>query len=333
MSTAMKIEILHVPDCPNLPLLDQRLHKALAGRPAVVTHRLVADVDTAARTGMTGSPTLLLDGKDPYAREGLEPSLSCRLYPQEDGHIEGAPSVDALRHTIDQYDTASTTHTTDTSGADQCCDPSDRADALRSARRRATPTDPTERAIHQAILRAFASTGHPPTTVELEHLAGPEQTTAVLQRLHDTDTIRLNPEGTIRAAYPFSANRTRHHLRLATGVEVYAMCAIDALGIPAMLHIDATITTHDPTTNDTITVTISKGHSTWSPPTVTAFVGSTADDGPSADTCCDHLNLFTNATTAQSWMDAHQEINGELLTADDAEALGSQIFGSLLGNR
>lgn len=98
----MKIEILHVPDCPNLDLLERRVHEALGDRPAVITRRLVADEDTAATTGMSGSPTLLLDGTDPFARAGLEPSLSCRLYPYEDGHLEGAPSVAALRQAIDR---------------------------------------------------------------------------------------------------------------------------------------------------------------------------------------------------------------------------------------
>ena len=29
---------------------------------------------------MTGSPTLLVDGADPFARPGQPPSISCRLY-------------------------------------------------------------------------------------------------------------------------------------------------------------------------------------------------------------------------------------------------------------
>ena len=100
---AANIEILHVPDCPNLGLFDERLREALDGRPGVVTHHLVTDADTATKTGMTGSPTLLLDGIDPFTREGLVPGMSCRLYPHDDGHVEGAPSVDALRRALDQH--------------------------------------------------------------------------------------------------------------------------------------------------------------------------------------------------------------------------------------
>jgi hypothetical protein len=111
MTTNVNIEILHVPDCPNLALLGQRLHEAIADHPVVITYRLVADVDTAVVAGMAGSPTLLLNGDDPFKREGLEPSLSCRLYPHEDGHVEGAPSVGALCHAIDLRSTTATTET------------------------------------------------------------------------------------------------------------------------------------------------------------------------------------------------------------------------------
>jgi len=47
---------------------------------------------------------------------------------------------------------------------------------------------------------------------------------------HDVDEIRPAPDGQITVAYPFSAAPTRHRVRLGDRVDVYAMCAIDALG-------------------------------------------------------------------------------------------------------
>jgi len=46
---------------------------------------------------MTGSPTLLADGADPFARPGQLPSLSCRLYPDEQGRPGQAPSPGQIR--------------------------------------------------------------------------------------------------------------------------------------------------------------------------------------------------------------------------------------------
>lgn len=103
----MRLEIVHVPDCSNVALLEQRLDQVLAGHSTSVelARRMVEDLASAADAGMTGSPTLLVDGVDPFAEPGRAPSVSCRLYRGEDGQLQGAPSVAALRHALDMPDT------------------------------------------------------------------------------------------------------------------------------------------------------------------------------------------------------------------------------------
>jgi hypothetical protein len=94
----MTLEILHVPGCPGADLLEARLAGLLAGRPGPrVVRRLVTSQDDAERMGMTGSPTLLADGTDPFGRPGQSPSVSCRLYPDEHGRPRPAPSSAQLR--------------------------------------------------------------------------------------------------------------------------------------------------------------------------------------------------------------------------------------------
>ncbi|QYN19170.1 hypothetical protein [Amycolatopsis sp. DSM 110486] len=80
----MLLEILHVPDCPNVALLEQCLTEVLAGHavPTEWPYRVVEDVEMARAVGMTGSPTVLIDGVDPFAEPGLEPSVSCRVVPR-----------------------------------------------------------------------------------------------------------------------------------------------------------------------------------------------------------------------------------------------------------
>jgi hypothetical protein len=97
----MKLQILHVPDCPNLAPLEAGLGEALLGRQDVeITRREVSTVEEAVATGMAGSPTLLVDGIDPFATAGRAPSLSCRLYRDTTGRVEGAPSAAALRDVL-----------------------------------------------------------------------------------------------------------------------------------------------------------------------------------------------------------------------------------------
>jgi len=92
----MKLEILQVPGCPGADLLAARLDGLLPGRDRVI-RRVVASQAEAERLGMTGSPTLLADGADPFARPGQLPSLSCRLYPDEQGRPGPAPSPGQIR--------------------------------------------------------------------------------------------------------------------------------------------------------------------------------------------------------------------------------------------
>lgn len=91
----MRIDVLSVPDCPNRDTTDSRLRAALARCQvaAAVRHIEVATAEDAARLGMNGSPTILLDGRDPFDSGG--PSLSCRLYPTDDG-LRGSPTIDQL---------------------------------------------------------------------------------------------------------------------------------------------------------------------------------------------------------------------------------------------
>lgn len=98
---AVTLQILHVPGCPGAEALRARLAALLAGRlDILVTEQVVATEDAARELGMTGSPTILADGTDLFARPGLAPSLSCRLYPAENGRLESAPTTGQLRRAL-----------------------------------------------------------------------------------------------------------------------------------------------------------------------------------------------------------------------------------------
>src|SRR5215831_1590675 len=98
----MELTLLTVPACPNAAAFEERLATVLAEHPGAAVHRrVIADEREAAQAGMHGSPTLLVDGTDPFAPPGQPPSLSCRLYRDATGQAEGAPSVAALRWALE----------------------------------------------------------------------------------------------------------------------------------------------------------------------------------------------------------------------------------------
>ncbi|TDW94498.1 alkylmercury lyase-like protein [Kribbella pratensis] len=312
----MKLEVLHVPDCPNLVPMLQRLAEA---SDLHVTTRLIETDADAAEFGMAGSPTLLIDGVDPFAAgHDCGCGVSCRLYRDPDGRIVPAPSVEQLRVAI--------------TAAGQRHDSTTPEEVLSAWRTRALPLDPTEKAVHQAILRAFATSGHPPTPSDLDALTADSDrgTSEILTALHDVDAIQLAPSGHIALAYPFSATPTRHRVRIDDRVDAYAMCAIDALGIAAMLDQDTRIESFDVTTGEQVTVTTTAGRAVWEPPGAVVFVGAGTGGGPSADCCCDYLNFFATNAAAQAWTTEHPQIPGQILDQAEAEELGNRLFGHLL---
>jgi len=93
----MDVDILYVPDCPNRQRARRHLDRALAaaGVAATVRETEISTGEAAAVAGMRGSPTVLIDGRDPFVEGGEAASVSCRLYRSE-GSFDGVPSVHQL---------------------------------------------------------------------------------------------------------------------------------------------------------------------------------------------------------------------------------------------
>ncbi len=91
----MKIELLSVPDCPNHALALSRIIEALHAAEvtvAEISERVITSDADAHELGMHGSPTILIDGCDPFSEAGTPASMSCRLY-RSDAGFDGAPNV------------------------------------------------------------------------------------------------------------------------------------------------------------------------------------------------------------------------------------------------
>ncbi|WP_455362438.1 organomercurial lyase [Streptomyces sp. SYSU K21746] len=330
----MRITVLTVPGCPNASVALARITAALVGRTASVEHVEVHDEAEAARLGMSGSPTVLVDGADPFATAGAAPSLSCRLYRRPDGTTDGAPGTEELRRALaaavlpyeaDEADDDSETR--DDWWAQDVLDPVGRAGLGRIA-----PVKGGLRAVHQAVLRHFAEFGGPPGPAALAPVAAGFGRTAeeVLAELDREDFLTVDGSGRIRAAYPFSAVPTAHRVRITGGAGVWSMCAIDALGIPAMLGKDVVISSADPVTGEPVTVTAENGQTVWEPAGAVVFVGRRACSGPAAVVCCDALNFFAGRASAEEWRDRHPDVRGKVVGQARAEDLGRRTFGPLL---
>lgn len=92
----MKVELLYLEDCPNWRVADGHLRELASERGFELERRLVSTPEEARAAGFRGSPTILVDGRDPFPSAGEPLGLSCRVYRTAAG-IAGAPTIDQVR--------------------------------------------------------------------------------------------------------------------------------------------------------------------------------------------------------------------------------------------
>lgn len=100
---SVDVLVLYFSGCPSWKAALERVHAASvrAGVPVQVSARAVESNEVAERLGFTGSPTILLDGRDPFAQPGRMSALACRVYATPEG-LAGSPTVDQLVDALTQ---------------------------------------------------------------------------------------------------------------------------------------------------------------------------------------------------------------------------------------
>lgn len=90
------ITLRYFDGCPNWQVAKERIEAVLdqLDEMRAVTLERVETSQEADELGFRGSPTILIDGRDPFDATG-PPGLSCRVYRTDVG-LEGAPSVEQL---------------------------------------------------------------------------------------------------------------------------------------------------------------------------------------------------------------------------------------------
>ncbi len=88
--------LLHIDDCPNWETTERLLTGLSSELGFEVETRLITTAREAARAGFRGSPTVLIDGVDPFADDRAPVGLACRVYATPEG-LRGYPTLDMLR--------------------------------------------------------------------------------------------------------------------------------------------------------------------------------------------------------------------------------------------
>ena len=64
-----------------------------------VVHQLIDTPEAAEAAGFRGSPTVVIDGVDPFSDPDAPVGLSCRVYRTHNGYA-GSPTMEQLREAI-----------------------------------------------------------------------------------------------------------------------------------------------------------------------------------------------------------------------------------------
>jgi len=94
----VRVELFYIDGCPSWQVAEERLTEVLrrVGRGDVtVQRRLVDTTEQAEDVGFTGSPTIRIDGTDPFATGAEQVGLACRVYATPAG-LSGSPTTTQL---------------------------------------------------------------------------------------------------------------------------------------------------------------------------------------------------------------------------------------------
>jgi hypothetical protein len=303
----MEITLVSVPGCPHADLARQRLGEALwlSGVDASVTERVVARHADAVREGFAGSPTVLVDGRDPFPAALVRPGVACRLYPTGGG-VEGAPSVRALVDVLlanrRVAGTPSFAGLTGPAGDEGSPGAASLAEQVRWA----------------AFDRLVA--GHPASPGALAEELGVEvaQVRGVVEDQARRGLVDVDGDGRVLGAHGLTLMPTDHEL-VVEGVVLHTWCALDAIGIPAALGAGARVTTRSGDGRQVV-LELHAGEPRdagdavlWLP------TGSCAD--LRADFCA-VANVFTTPAGLDAWRHRAGDPPGRILTISEAAELG-----------
>lgn len=98
----MEIVLQYFDGCPNWQTTFTRLGHAIEGIDAArIRLERIGTEDAAMKRGFHGSPTVLVDGVDPFADDRTPVGLACRIYHTESG-LAGSPSLPQLCGAVDR---------------------------------------------------------------------------------------------------------------------------------------------------------------------------------------------------------------------------------------
>lgn len=191
---------------------------------------------------------------------------------------------------------------------------------------------PDENKVRDHILTFISRHGSIPNPEAIQRSLGLpslEYARMLFESLIEKGVLYREPESkAVVSAYPLSVTPTEHKVVLADGRKVYAMCAVDSLGIPLTFAQGATITSVCHHCRHPITIRIESGKVVHLDPSSTAVWHKGILGDVWAEEACPFINFFCSADHLSQWKNqvGLQQV-GLTMTVAEAMDRAREIFG------
>jgi len=184
--------------------------------------------------------------------------------------------------------------------------------------------EPVARAVRRIAVFGFRAlwSGRSVTLIELLGEDGTALTEAT-EHLRLRGRIELSADGQLIAVHGLSLRPTPHQIEHDNGV-INTWCALDAIGIPAALRIDARATTRCPTCQRPLAVRLSAGNPQPLPGAVLWYPEVSC--GHLIEDFCSGANLFCTTDHLEQWTGERCGVGAVMTIAEVAE-VGREVWG------
>jgi hypothetical protein len=189
--------------------------------------------------------------------------------------------------------------------------------------------DRRERDLHRLLIHELMATGAISGVPELARLLALSEgdLQSILAALADADYLAHDEMGRVTCLYPFSTSPTPHAVFI-DGEPRFAMCAIDAIGVPAMLGQELKVAGRCAVCEAPISLQIRPGAIVNATPIEAMIVARRDESEPAFAACCPFTLFACGADHAEHLA---KRIGGaQVLPLPAALARAEAIFGGLL---
>jgi hypothetical protein len=171
---------------------------------------------------------------------------------------------------------------------------------------------PEETAVLSSVFRFVLKHGKSPTIEELRLSLkrSDEEIIRTLDELERKGDLLLRKRGTqeIVSVYPVSLKPTEHRILLEDGTRLFAMCAVDALGMPIMFKKNVRIISRCEECKSEMIFEIKNEEITFTSHPEATICSPKRQVYPAAETCCPFVNFFCSRKHADEWVAKNSEL-------------------------